>query len=94
MKCSRSYLSTLLAIVTLAGFALFHAPEAQAGVRVIRTPSHHHGYHGGHCAPVYRAPVHHCTYTLQQRRVFIGYDHFGRPLYQIHYVQVKTCGCR
>ena len=99
MKRSRRYLSTLLAILTLAGFAVFHAPEARAGVRIIRTPSHHvyyggYGYGGGHCGPVYRPPVHHCSYTLQQRRVFIGYDHCGRPLYQIHYVHVKTCGCR
>lgn len=95
MERSRRYLSTLLAVVTLAGVAAFHAPDAHAGVRIIRTPSHHGGYgHGGHCGPIYRPPVHHCSYTLQQRRVFIGYDHFGRPLYQIHYVRVKTCGCR
>ena len=94
MNRSHRYLSTLLTIVTLAGVAVFHAPDANAGIRVIRTPSHHGYYGGSHCGPVYRPPVHHCSYTLQQRKVFIGYDHCGRPMYQIHYVQVKTCGCR
>lgn len=95
MNRSRKYISTLLAIVTLATIAVFHAPEASAGIRTTRTPSHH-GYYGGggHYGPVYRPPVHHCSYTLQQRRVFIGYDHCGRPVYQIHHVRVKTCGCR
>lgn len=98
MNTTRNWISTTLAAATLAMAALFLAPEAQAGVRVIRTPipgGYYGGYYGGgHCGPVYRPPVHQCSYTLQQRRAFIGYDHCGRPMYQIYYVQVRTCGCR
>lgn len=94
MKQLRSWISMTLAAVTLALVTVFIAPEANAGVRVIRTPIPGGYYGGGQCGPVYRPPVHHCSYTMQQRRVFIGYDHCGRPLYQVYYVQVRTCGCR
>ena len=94
MNKSRKWFSMTLAGLAVAVTGILIAPEADAGVRVIRTPSHHGYYGGGHCGPVYRPPVHHCSYALQQRRSIIGYDHCGRPLYQIYYVQVRTCGCR
>lgn len=99
MNKSRKWISMVLAIIVLSGISFIYAPEAAADVRVIRTPSHHGscwGYPprgGGYCVPQYRPPVHCHSYALQERRVFIGYDHCGRAIYKICYVRVRTCGC-
>ena len=94
MNNYRRWVSMALAVVTLVLVTIFTAPEAHAGGRMIRTPVPYGYYGGGHCGPVYRPPVHRCSYSLQERRVFIGYDQCGRPIYQVYYVQVRTCGCR
>lgn len=92
MKRSRKWISVLLSAVVLSGVMLFPASRAEADVRVIRTRPHH-GSCWGYSQPRRCTPVHVHTYALQERRSFIGYDHCGRPIYQVYYVQVRTCGC-
>ena len=98
MKRMRKYVSMGLAMALLGGASLLYAPNADAGVRIVRrgaactAPGY---YVPGQYLPGYQVrPQHVHTYAYQQQKIFIGYDACGYPVYEIRYVQIRTCGCR
>lgn len=87
MNGTKHWFSAGLIVAALGAAFVVWAPNADAGVRIVRRSA---------CmAPGYYVPQRHVhTYAYQQQQIFVGYDQCGFPVYEIRYVQVRTCGCR
>lgn len=87
MHSIRKWVASGLAFALVCGGFLAFAPEADAGVRIIRRAP-------ACTVPGYHPPRRHVhSYSYRQQHIFIGYDQFGHPVYEIRYVRVRTCGC-
>ena len=97
MHKARKFFSSGLVAALVAAAFMVYAPEAGAGVRVIRRaacpPPAWYAPPVACPAPVYIAPRHVHTYGYQEQRRLIGFNDRGYPVYQVIPGRVRTCGC-